>query len=369
MRPDSPLPLRTRGLSPGLLAAAEAYASHLVKARISHPNGAAVISLKTDSPHLRKFFTQNWAQADLSEPVDAEIIALRGDSAHYGLDSSLDGVRSYYRNQQKILFLAHEAYANLKITVRGLCSQLAVPDVLWMHGCSLAIDMGAGDEGLMLLGRSGGGKTTITATLRQMLGKNKVRVINDDWGAVSMSDGRCMYTGENALHMKYISVNAHDPTICPSPSSFPSEHFSADPTDPLPRMLIKRSRVFGPEGIADSCQLAAIVLLRRAAGIRPGIGSLDNDAVRTIEEGEYSEYYDSTEQFFNGSLFTAEARDLARHRSLYGDLLNLIKVVELGNVELPETVAGKLLRYMVSTKQGTTVRQASSRESLMKSDI
>lgn len=347
MRPDFPLPLRTQGIGPGLLHAAETYAYHHHKAQILHPHGHTVVELKTDSPHLRTFFLKNWEQAGDDLPADAEVIALRGDAAYYGLDPAINGVRSYYRPKQQVLFCAHEAYANLKITIRGLCSQVTRnEDIVWLHGCSLNIRLGGREHGVVLLGRSGGGKTTVTATLRRMLGSSQVRVVNDDWGAISLARCTSVYTGEAALHMKYMSVNAHDPTIHPSPHDFPSEHFSSDPTDPVPRMLIPRSRVFGSQGIAESCPLTALILLRRAPKISPGISNLGNNALQVVEAGEYSDYYDSVERFFNGSLFMVSDSDRERHRKQYAALLASSSIVGLGNVEYPHLVAEKLLTYL-----------------------
>ncbi len=345
MRPDSPLPLRTRVVSLGLIQAAEAHVRYRTKARVQHPHGSVVIELKTDSAHLDYFFRNNWLQAAPDSAPDGSIVALRGDAESYGLDQSLDGARHYHRTLRKVLYLAQEAYANLKVTVRGLCSEVCDDPLIWLHGCSLRIDLGSGMLGVVLLGRSGGGKTTITAALRRMLG-NKVCVINDDWGAASLKTAATVYTGETRLHMKYISVNAHDPGIRPTPQKFPSEHYSQDPTDPVPRLLIPRSRVFSQAGIADSAPLTAAVLLQRAGHVRPGISELGDSALDQLERGEYSDYYNSVEQFFNGSLFLSGRVRRERHKKLYSALLNQTNLIALGNVEPPDAVATRLLDYI-----------------------
>jgi hypothetical protein len=236
-----------------------------------------------------------------------------------------------------------------------LCSQLHHENVVWLHGCSLRLDVTGLPQGVLILGRSGGGKTTITATLRRMLG-NRVRVVNDDWGAASLATLSTVYTGETALHMKYMSVNAHDPGIQPKPSDFPSEHYSANPTDPVPRLLIPRTRVFGPDGVAELSPLTAVILLLRSGSARPGISDLGSDPVRLIEAGEYSDYYDSVEPFFNGSLFLWSDVQAARQRALYRTLLSRIEIVGLGNVEYPEAVASRLLSYLESHGQKASFR-------------
>jgi hypothetical protein len=314
-------------------------------AAISHPHDTVTVGLRTDSPHLAEFFRANWARAPDDAHPEATVTALRADAQYYGLPPSLNGVRWYSEAHKHIFYLGHESYANLKITVRGLCSHLDTEDILWVHGCVMKVDLGQAATGVLIIGRSGGGKTTLTAAVRRVLGDN-VRIVNDDWGAVSLRTLCAASTDESLLHMKYMSVATLRPDLQTSPIGYPSEHFNGNRCDPVARLLISPVDVFGASGLCRSTKLDLVVLLRRTGETLPGITEANSDVVDIIANGEYSDYYQAVERFFNGSLFLLSAVDDKRQRALVSHLIQRVPTVVLGNVEVPELVARRLIEHI-----------------------
>ncbi len=113
-----------------------------------------VLSLHTDSKHLAKFFTMNWPANTLLEKPSATIIALKGNAELYGLSQKFNKYRWFCPKTKQVWIFGNEFYGNIKITVRGLCSELAPPEQMFLHGCSMAID----GRGVVLSGVSGAGQ-------------------------------------------------------------------------------------------------------------------------------------------------------------------------------------------------------------------
>jgi len=173
---------------------------------------------------------------------------------------------------------------------------------------------------------------------------------NDDWGAVSLASRTTCHTGEQFLHMKYLSVATLRPELRVNPNSHTSEHFSGDPYDPVARLLISPYEVFGSAGLAPTNTIDLVVVLRRAAGVRPGLRALGPDPTSMVEAGEYSEYYEGVERFMNGSLILASQEDVAQHRKHYDELFARLPAVELANVESADSVADRLLNYLYENR-------------------
>jgi energy-coupling factor transporter ATP-binding protein EcfA2 len=241
------------------------------------------------------------------------------------------------------LQFGNESYANLKVTTRGLVSSLMIPGVVWLHGCALTIDVEGERRSVMLIGRSGAGKTTLTAALRARL-PGAVKIVNDDWGALSLLSGTITYTGEQRLHMKYMSVAALRPDLEPTPATHQSEEFRGDRYDPLPRLLISPTEVFGSDGVVESAALSRVFLVKRGKDVLPGIRSLSQtDALSEFERGEYSEYYTGPERFFNGSLFLHDDGLVQKARTLHAALFERFPPVSIGNTEHIDATAASVL--------------------------
>ena len=289
------------------------------------------LELLTDSNHLAEFFSANWpAEFSQVEP-DARIVAGKKSATYYGLHQEFDECRWYCPDTRQVFMFATEYYGNLKITVRGLCSELASDDDMFIHGCALALD----NFGLTLSGMSGAGKTTLTAELRRKLASN-ITVVNDDWGPLSLSSGLMRNTGEPYLHMKYPSVRNLAPALSISPDTHRSENFTGGFTDPAARLLVTPAEVFGREGLCDEVVLKLFVVVIRNESVPPSLRRLSATDLSVLESGHYSTFYQRSEQFLNGSLFLMDEHRLMRTRQQHRTLLERFHCVALNNSGSPE---------------------------------
>jgi hypothetical protein len=296
------------------------------------------LKLVSDSPHLIRFFRENWAETAAAD-ADGRIVALARPPEAYGAPPGLTGSRWFSREERTVWIYGSEYYGNVKITVRGLCSVLASPPSIFLHGCMLGVD----NCGLVLIGASGAGKTTVTAALGRESGK-PVKIVNDDWGALDVRSQTAVFTGEKALHMKYRSVRAMAPTLRLDPEQFASENYQGDPEDPHARLLISRERAFGRDGVADRARIDKVVLLSRSNASRPSFRKLDKRDVQTIAQGSYSAFYRREEPFHNGSLFLTDEALSARYRSDFECLFESLPCFLVENAGDPRAVAELVLR-------------------------
>lgn len=331
-----PLPIKQRNLPLEKLSI-----NSCIERRISIPTAGGkkiVLSLRTDSEHLAKFFAMNWPADMSSGKPDAIITALKESAVFYGLPQELNESRWFSPKKGQVWMFGNEFYGNIKITVRGLCSEVAPPEQMFLHGCSLAID----GCGVVLSGASGAGKTTLTAALRRTLG-SRVKVVNDDWGPCSIIDGQMQFTGEPHLHMKYPSVRALAPQLKISPASHPSENFNGDINDPRARLLIPPDQVFRQNELQDKASLRLFIVVIRDQKMPPGLQYLSEQNVKLLEQGTYSQFYNRTERFLNGSLFiigrTRQERERERHRILLKDFPCIL----VNNIAVPEETAELIL--------------------------
>jgi len=310
------------------------------------------LRLDTDSPHLAHFFALNWPEPEPGNAAfDARIVARRRAAASYGLPRELDDARWYCHETRQVWITGSEYYGNLKITVRGLCSELAPPDEMFVHGCAMLV----GGRGLVLSGTSGVGKTTLTAAIRS-LQSGAVRIVNDDWGPLSLATLDVRYTGEPRLHMKYPSVRALTPSLWPTPNSHPSENFHGDPGDPRARLMIAREEVFGPDGIADRGQLALFVVVARDEDEPASLYELNPDDVDLVEHGRYSSFYARTECFLNGSLFLTLPEQRLAQRTLHRRLLGTVRCVRVNNGGPPAHTVALILGALRGVPARRTLR-------------
>lgn len=232
----------------------------------------------------------------------------------------------------------NEFYGNIKITVRGLCSEITSHNQMFLHGCSLAID----GRGVVLSGASGAGKTTLTAVLKKILG-SRMRIVNDDWGSFSLKSGILQFTGEPYLHMKYPSVRTLNPQLKINPTVCPSENFNGDTNDPRARLLITPSQVFGFEGLQDKVKLRLFVVVKRDPESPAGVQYLSRNDISSLEQGKYSHFYHRTEHFLNGSLFLFDDTHKMRERDRHGALLSDFPCISVNNIASPEESAELIL--------------------------
>lgn len=306
-----------------------------VLASVRVPGGRIVLAFVSDSALLSRMFAANWAPAGAGQEPDATLCALARPACGYGLDRRWDGARWWSRDQKMMVVFGFRSYRLAKVCVRGICSAVSADDILFMHGCALSVGTGTGRHGVVITGSSGAGKTTLVAGL---LGhpEYSVAVLNDDWGAVSLSRGDLVSTGERMLHMKLDSVLA----LCPGFfASAPAGSYSADLSerDKAARMLVAPESVYGTawSTSATVVEHVAVVVREPADWLPPG---REGEAVKAIESGEDAGLIRHHEAFFNGSLILTTEEYKFREEKRYRQLLDRAAVSWINNNSTPEAL-------------------------------
>ena len=212
---DALLPVREPGAGPWD-AVAGIRLPHRVLVSIRVPAGRIVLAFVSDSARLSRMFAANWAQAGTNQEPDATLYALACPARGYGLDSRWDGARWWSRDEKTMVVFGFGSYRMAKVCVRGICSAVSGDDTLFMHGCALSVAAGRDRRGVVITGSSGAGKTTLVAGLLRHPEYSVTGILNDDWGAISLSRGESVSTGERMLHMKTASVLALRPGFSPA---------------------------------------------------------------------------------------------------------------------------------------------------------
>ena len=136
-------------------------------------------------------------------------------------------------------------------------------------------------HGVVITGSSGAGKTTLVAGLLRHP-EYQVAVLNDDWGAISLSRGELVSTGERMLHMKKGSVLA----LCPGFfTSAPAGSYSIDLSEQnrSARMLVSPQTVYGTAWSSSATVVEHVaVLVREPADWLPP--SREDEAVNGARE-------------------------------------------------------------------------------------
>ncbi len=335
-----PLPIKLHNLPDDYLPSIR----DTLKIRAAIPTASAnpiVLELYTDSIHLAEFFSANWPSDRSMAKPHAKIIALKQSARFYGLPNELDKSRWFCPKSQQVWMFDKEYYGNLKITVRGLCSEFAPFEEMFLHGCSVSIN----EQGVVLAGMSGAGKTTLTSALRCKFGQN-IRIVNDDWGAFSLTKGSLRFTGEHHLHMKYPSVRKIAPNLVISPNTHPSENFQDDVEDPRARLLISPAGVYGKDYLQDEAAMKLFVVVLRNLSEAASFRQIKPDDVSIIENGQYSAFYNRTEWFLNGSLFLLDDNRRERIRKQHQALLARYFCITLNNSADPNTGADLILKAL-----------------------
>jgi hypothetical protein len=298
------------------------------------------ITLNTDSEHLARFFAGNWTLPDqLSpDPIATQIVALKHAPAHYGLNGDIP-MRWFDRAGRTVYIVGSEYYGNVKISVRGLASAVAPPSQMFAHGCSLDV----GGRGILICGNSGAGKTTATRRIREITG---AKIVNDDWGSLSLDTHRAVYTSEQQLHMKYNSVRALAPRLPIGPDRYASENLSDYGPDADARLLIPRDEVFDASRVANETTIVGIAFLVRTDSGTSGARRLAAADVHEVEKGAFSTFYNRTEHFMNGSLMLTSEDDFERQRELHRRLLDDFPSLLVDNGGDADDAAAHVLRLL-----------------------
>ncbi len=304
--------------------------------RVSIPTASAaplVLELRTDSLHLARFFEANWVPLDDHAVTESNVVitALKNEARCYGLLDTLNGSNWFCPESRQVWTFGTEFYGNLKNVVRGLCAEIAPFEEMFLHGCALAVD----GQGVVLAGRSGVGKTTLTAALRQKLGA-AVKIVNEDWGPLSLTTGRVRFTRQPHLHKKYSTVHRIAPHIAISPDTYPSENFDGDFDDPQAHLLISPSALFGKDNLQDEATLQLYVVVVRDTTKPAGVRRLFIQDVAIIEQGQYSALYGRTAWFLNGALFLCDEARRERIRRQHKVLLEQFNCILLNNANTAE---------------------------------
>jgi hypothetical protein len=285
-------------------------------------------------------FAANWAQAGTGQKPDATLYALARPACSYGLDNTWDGARWWSRKQKMMVVFGVGSYRLAKVCVRGICSAVSGDDILCLHGCALSVGSGADRRGVVITGSSGAGKTTLVANLLQHPGY-PVTVLNDDWGAVSLTSGKSVSTGERMLHMKSCSVAALRPGFF---TTAPAGSYLRDLSEPDPsaRILVSPKSVYG-----TAWNTSAMVVEQVAVVVRESVGWVPpaqrGEAVMVLENHGDSGFVHHHEAFFNGSLILTTEDDKLREERRYQRLLDRTTVSWINNCGTPEALAGNFI--------------------------
>ena len=304
------------------------------------PAGRIVVAFVSDSARLSGMFAANWARAGAGAEPDATLYALARPAGGYGLDGRWDEARWWSRESKMMVVFGFGSYRLAKVCVRGICSAVSGDDIVFMHGCALSVDSGAGRRGVVITGSSGAGKTTLVAGLLRNR-EYPAAVLNDDWGAVSLSRGDSVSTGERMLHMKTGSVLALRPGFF---ASAPAGSYSRDLSerDRAARMLVSPESVYGSAWSTSAAVVehVAVVVREPAGWLPPGC---DGEAVRALESEGEAGLVHHHEAFFNGSLILTTEDDKLREERHYRQLLSRTTVSWINNCGTAEALVGNFI--------------------------
>jgi hypothetical protein len=342
---DALLPVREPGADlPGVLAGIGL--PHRVLGSVYVPGGRIVLGLVSDSALLSGMFTANWARAAARQVPDALLYALAGPARSYGLDERWDRARWWSRDHQMMVVFGLGSYRLAKVCVRGICSAVAGDQTLFVHGCALSIGTGTGRRGVVITGSSGAGKTTLVAGLLRHP-EYSVAVLNDDWGAISLTGGDTVSTGERMLHMKTRSVLALRPGFF---TSAPAGSYSPDRSeqDPAARMLVSPRSVYGTAWSTSAIvvEQVAVVVREPADWLPPGP---DRDAARVLgsQGGKGLVHH---EAFYNGSLFMTTEADKLREERRYRQLFDSTPVTWINNCGTREALVSNFISAVMESR-------------------
>jgi hypothetical protein len=301
-------------------------------ASVATPAGRIDVAFVSDSLRLTRMVTANWAQASAGQEPDATLYALARPASGYGLAGPWDGTRWWSQDEKAMVVFGFGSYRLAKVCIRGICSAVSGDDILFLHGCALSVGAGGDRHGVVVIGGSGAGKTTLVAGLLAHA-EYPVTVLNDDWGAVSLSSGESVFTGERMLHMKSSSVLALRPGFF---TSARRHSYSCDLSelDRTARVLVCPEEVYGTRW-----DPATVVVGQVAAIVREPPGWVapqhEGEVIRMLQSGGHPRAAHN-EAFFNGSLILTTRDDEMREECRYQRFLDRTAVSWINNCGTPE---------------------------------
>jgi hypothetical protein len=332
---DALLPVRElRGDQAGVVVGL--HLPHRVAGAVLVPGGRIVVEFISDNAGLVAMFADNWAEVRKGQEPDATLYALAWPARAYRLDETWDEARWWSPDDKTMIVFGFGPYRLAKVCVRGICSAVSAADILFLHGCALSVGRENTSRGVVITGGSEAGKTTLVSRLLERA-EYQLRVINDDWGAVSLRSGSASSTGERKLHMKCGSVLSLRPDFF---ASAPPGSYSYDLSEPdrTVRLLASPERVYGASWTSGTVAIehVAVIVREPPDWVPPG---QNDEAVRFLRNGGYSENLHQHEMFFNGSLILRTAGDGRREEEHYRRLLNRTTVSWINNCDTPDMLA------------------------------
>jgi len=302
-----------------------------------------IIELCTDSSHLMEFFTHNWITINPMVEPHARIVALKGDASIYGLSDDYNNNRWFCPDSRQVWMFGSEYYVNIKITIRGLCSEFAPFEEMFLHGSSLSIN----DRGVVIAGTAASGKTTLTSNLRHKIG-SKLRYVNEDWGPFSLRTGLLKSTGQPNLYIKYADVRSISPGLPVSPNTHPSDNFYDDVTK-RSHILISPAEILGQDNLQNRVPLTLFVIVVRDISEPATFHYLSPQDVSVIENGNLLGGKSSENYFLNRTLFLFDDTRRLQVRKQYENLLTRFSCAVLNNSTFPTTGADFILSALEKT--------------------
>lgn len=287
--------------------------------RITIPSAIGDVSLSVQgcSRELASMLRANW-RLEGDAPARELVLAVRADGAR--------AVRRLSDDSWQACGVCD--YTALKVAVRGVMSDARIPGTVYVHGCAFQVGDGRradGDSGVLLLGSSGAGKTTLVSMMARSR-KFNFELVNDDWGPFAIDGKMAISTGEKLLHVKVASARALNPSFdASSPSIIP------DAVSPGGRAFVPKGDLY--EKTRESVRVRACVVLTRDSDRECGIREIDaRQAVSVRERGSYSPYFGKVEEFMNGSLLLGEEGAREYHRGSLLSALSGLSIYEVNNV-------------------------------------
>jgi len=313
-------------------------------ASIATPTGSMIVAFLTDSVVLSRLFAGNWAQAESDRRPDATLKVLARPAPSYGLGGTWAEARWWSRSARTMVLFGGD-YHLVKASIRGICSAVSVDDLLFLHGCVLSVKYRNSSRGVAIMGSSGAGKTTLVARILEHP-ECAVRVVTDDWGAVSVQSGTAVGTGEINLHMKTQSILALRPDFlaCTAPDAYTHDLSDADPSA---RLLVAPEHVYKASWNRDAIVIDNIFVLVRET---PGWEPPDQPAqvLKLLSRGGYSGYFRRNEAFFNGSLILLTDADRSRELMRYERFLKRVSLTWINNCGTVDELTEEFLRVVMS---------------------
>jgi hypothetical protein len=317
-----------------------------VLASVFTPAGRIVVALMSDSARLSGMFADNWAPAAAGDEPDATLYALDRPAGGYGLSPTFDSARWWSPRAKTMAVFEAKSYRLAKVCVRGICSAVSDDDTLFLHGCTLSIGTGSGRHGVVITGGSGAGTTTLVARLLQRA-DCPVTVLNDDWGAVSLTSATAVSTGERMLHMKASSVLALRPGFF---ATARHRSYAPDLTEAgRGRVLVSPKAVYGNRWDTRPVAVDHLMMVVREhpAWVPP---HRPLDAVSALTTGSTLGAIQHHQAFLNGSLLLGAAGDQLREERRYQRLLDRVAVSWINNHGSPEDLAANFVSAVIHAR-------------------